>query len=1004
VASGIVLAVFLVGWYGRAGKKIAQEMIDTLAAQVTDTRDELSDGNGLPTLLFDIGFEEYQAMVRLRAEALQDGILLQGAEDWHRAEIRFQGETIPVRVRLKGDWVDHLAEDKWSFRVETRNDRALMGMRSFSVQAPYTRQYVDEWLFMEDLRRADILAPRYSFVNVVVNGDPWGIYALEESFSKELLESQSRREGIILRFDETLFWTRRAPVYEPSEDWRIGVDSIATTFELPGFAPVDEFNTTRVRRDPVLSQQSTTALGLLRAFQHGQLQPSQVFDPELTGRYVAHSNLWGARHGLAWHNERYYYNPLTSRLEPIGYDALPLEPLHAQFTDLAQYDDLQIMKAYAQEVSQITEPGYLEEFRAAYEEQFTAYAAALAREFPSVHLQAPWDRLAERQELLREALHPPQAVYAYEATGEPGEPLAIEIGNLLRYPITLHYLELGDQRLDIQTGWVAGDDQGLLHPEAAPSVVLRRASGSVPRYLTLQIPSEVVGGLVPTGTAVSTATLQIAASLVGVEEPVLAEVWREYPPVSRAPLLPEQPTVQQALERYPFLTLSDEPGFLELNGGTWRLDGDLVLPEGFGLWGIEDTTLLFGRGAVLYSTGPLLLRGPDAGSTGASRGWIRFLPMDDHWAGIFVLQAGDDVASSLYNVEVRGTAGVERQGWMATGGVTFYESPVLLDHSRLLGSFAEDTINVVRSRFTFRDSEFGEAASDAFDGDFAVGRIERCAFHDVRGDAIDVSGSNITAQDISLLRVYDKGVSAGESSIVGVTGARALDVGLPFVSKDLSSLTATEIRIGRAWTAGFAAYVKKLEYGTASIRALQVAFEDESTQVLVQEGSEVTIDGVAVTPGELDIDALYRRQDAAAAMRHLGYRFGPAIQLLGYGVVAPTVPPGDGLELVLYWQALAGLDEDYTVFVHVLDESGHIAAQWDAMPRDNAFPTSRWQVGPLIDDPRLVPLPPDMAQGDYRVAVGMYHWQTGERVPVQGADGHDVADAVLLLDETIHVR
>ncbi|HUT20842.1 MAG TPA: hypothetical protein VM366_16930, partial [Anaerolineae bacterium] len=135
VALGIVLTALSVGWYGRVGKKVTQEMIGTLGAQVKDTRDELSDGNGLPMLLFDIGFEEYQAMARLRAEALQDGILLQGAEDWHRAQIRFQGETIPVRVRLKGDWVDHLEEDKWSFRVETRNDRALMGMRSFSVQA-----------------------------------------------------------------------------------------------------------------------------------------------------------------------------------------------------------------------------------------------------------------------------------------------------------------------------------------------------------------------------------------------------------------------------------------------------------------------------------------------------------------------------------------------------------------------------------------------------------------------------------------------------------------------------------------------------------------------------------------------------------------------------------------------------------------------------------------------------------------------------------------------------
>jgi len=180
-------------------------------------------------------------------EALQKGILLQGDDDWARAEIRFQGETIPVRLRLKGDWTDHLNDKKWSFRVKTRGDATLLGMRSFSVQAPYTRSYLNEWLYYEDLRQAGILAPRYSFVNVVVNGESWGIYALEENFSKELLEAQGRREGVIIRFDESLFWERRAQLMGVP-DGGIGVfgaDPITRGFETPEFALVDEFNTAK---------------------------------------------------------------------------------------------------------------------------------------------------------------------------------------------------------------------------------------------------------------------------------------------------------------------------------------------------------------------------------------------------------------------------------------------------------------------------------------------------------------------------------------------------------------------------------------------------------------------------------------------------------------------------------------------------------------------------------------------------------------------------------------
>jgi hypothetical protein len=1010
VAVGVALTAATAAWYVRGGNKVTEDMVDTLGAPVKDVLDEIIAWNDLPTLIFDIGFEEFQAMAQLREEALEEGILLQGDEDWQSAEIRFEGETIPVRIRLKGDWVDHLEEDKWSFRVETRGDRALMGMRSFSVQAPYTRRYLDEWLYMEDLRNAGILAPRYSFVNVVVNGDRWGIYALEESFSKELLESQSRRAGIIVRYDETLFWTRRAPVYEPGEDWRIALDPIATTFELPGFAAVDEFDSTRVQEDPVLREETAAALALLRGFQNGQLEPSQAFDPALTGQYLAHTNLWGARHGLMWHNERFYYNPLTSRLEPIGYDALPLEPLYTPFIDLAQYEDLEIMEAYAREVERIVEPQYLEELRTAYEEPFRRYAAVLGREFPVEYLQPPWDTLAERQALLREALHPPQAVHAYQASGPSGDALTIEVGNLLRYPVRLHYLQVGEQRVDIQADWVAEDDRELLHGEAAPSPVLRAAAGDVPRYVTLQIPDRVARSLVPAGMNVYTATtaamgvLQIAASLVGVDEPMLAEVQRDYPPAAQETLLPRQPTVQEALERYPFLAASDQPGFLELRGGTWQVDGDLALPAGYGLWGTEETTLLFERDAVLYATGPLLLRAPDAGATGAQSGWIRFLPVHDLWSGIFVLQAGDETASTLHNVEVRGTTGIARGGWMATGGVTFYESPVVLDHSRLLGSAAEDTINVVRARFAFRDSEFGDAASDAFDGDFAEGRIEGCAFHDVRGDAIDVSGSKVTVDEVSFLRVYDKGVSAGESSIVGVTGARASDVGIAFASKDLSDLTVTDAQIERAWTAGLAAYVKKLEYGVASIRASNVTFGDQSTRTLVQEGSRVTIDGAAIAGSKLDVDALYRRQDARAAMTNVGYRFGSSMELKGYHVLTSTLRPGDNLGLVLYWQALATVDQDYIVSVHLLDGTGNVVAQADAMPREEGLPTSQWQVGPLIDDPHVVSLPAGTATGEYRIVVELHDGKSGERAPIEGLDGEGVPDAALILDQTLQVQ
>jgi len=992
---GFTLAILVGVWYNSNGKEIIASIVHSLSAQAKDTAQMVIETNDLPTLYFDIGFEEYQAMAAQRADALQRGILLLDDDDWMRAEIRYRDETIPVRVRLKGDWLDHLGENKWSFRVKTRGDATLMGMRSFSVQSPATRRYLNEWLFLEDLRRADILAPRYSFVNVVVNGDDWGMYALEESFAKELLESQGRREGVIVRYDESLFWQRRALYGGIGEHWKLGVDPIATTFEAPAFAEADEFNTNKVQSDPVLREQSATALGLLRGFQSHQLSPAQVFDVELTGRYLAHTNLWGARHNLAWHNERYYYNPLTAQLEPIGYDALPLEPVYAHFTDLAQYDDLAIMAAYAQEVMRISQPEYLEELQAAYADEFEWYYAALVREFDPGHLKPPWDTLAERQEMLVSALHPPQTVYAYQVNNNPYS-TTVEVGNILRYPVVLQQVRVADRAADVQPDWISESDYALLHREAEPAVVLRRVEGAVPRYITLHIPATVIHQLSPTDTLLYSNTLQIVTNLYGVEDQVIVDVRRDYPDALSAPVLPVQPSVEEALVRYPFLAPSDQPGFLELRPGDWQVEGDLVLPDGFGLWATQSVTLTFDREGIFFANGPLLLHGPDGGG-------IHFGPQDDYWAGLIVLQAGPDQTSRLHNVEIRATAGISRDGWITTGGVTFYESPVVLSDCRLLDSVAEDAINVMRSKFEFLRTEFGNIASDAFDGDFVQGRIEQCAFHDVRGDGIDVSGSQITVQDVNLLRVYDKGISAGEGSVVNVNNVHAADVGIAIASKDMSRVTAQEVSIARVWIAGLAAYLKKMEYGPASIQASHVVFEDESPQTLVQTGSSVTIDGKAVATTELDVAELYAQMEGLARMQFLDYRLGSAIRLVGYELATPNLDPGDELRLALHWQADARPEAEYTVFVHVLNDVGELVAQRDSMPQDDTLPTIHWPVGLLIDDVHLIPLPPDTPPGEYHVVIGMYTWQTGERLPVYRPNGEEIPNGAIMFDQTFEV-
>jgi hypothetical protein len=92
-----------------------------------------------------------------------------------------------------------------------------------------------------------------------------------------------------------------------------------------------------------------------------------------------------------------------------------------------------------------------------------------------------------------------------------------------------------------------------------------------------------------------------------------------------------------------------------------------------------------------------------------------------------------------------------------------------------------------------------------------------------------------------------------------------------------------------------------------------------------------------------------------------------------------------GLEVTLWWGVREPLEGDFTVFVHLLDDSGQLIASGDSPPRGGAMPTSRWQSGDLVVDVHVVPLPDGLPVGTYRLGVGLYN--DAGRVFASGEDG-----------------
>ncbi len=107
---------------------------------------------------------------------------------------------------------------------------------------------------------------------------------------------------------------------------------------------------------------------------------------------------------------------------------------------------------------------------------------------------------------------------------------------------------------------------------------------------------------------------------------------------------------------------------------------------------------------------------------------------------------------------------------------------------------------------------------------------------------------------------------------------------------------------------------------------------------------------------------------------------GDAIRLQGYSLLNDHLAAGDIAQITLFWQVEQTPRRRYKAFLHALDGGNNIVAQRDAEPGGGALLTTLWSPGETIVDNYGLPVHPATAPGAYRVEVGLYDPQTGQRL------------------------
>ncbi|MEM1319483.1 MAG: CotH kinase family protein [Bacteroidota bacterium] len=763
-----------------------------------------------------------EAMQQLRnkeAQARRRGMLVSEEEDWVKgAIVQPQSDSMTkVALRLKGDWLDHLKKDKWSFRVKCRNGQSWNRLRVFSLHTPAARNYLLEWVLHQFFLKEDILTTRYDFVTLALNQKPLGVYALEEHFDKALLEFRHRREGPIFRFSEEGFWEAMDRQMKQLE----GIDhDIQQSVRLVETAEIVPFQENKTLQIEVLAQQYELAQTLLDQYRRGLKALDEIFDLDAMARYYAISDVMGAQHGLSWHNQRFYYNPITGRIEPIAYDGFGGEPvrrhsirgqgafnlrkLGSRNLDDKFFMDQGFVEQYMAYLYRFSSRAYLDAFMAEIQEGLALREVLLQQEFADYRFDV--EKLmhnAQRANLLVLPYNN-RSLRTYQVTNN-GLDQALQIANTHSLPVEV-----------IGYGTRADKISDTLHqPLLLEGFMPRLVNSITEAYGSRGLPLDSLNRSIlwqpyhdQEFLNFQTLTLPANSQYLFLRPLGIDTIFHHQIRPWKAPYA--QTPGQQLVQRYPLKAggaYQLGTGEVYFRKGQHRIDAPIVVPEGYRVIFEAGAELDFVDKALFLSYSPVVMRGNEEQP-------IRITSSDQSAAGFTVLGASDQ--SRLHYVRFEDLKSLVREGWALTGAVTFYESNVEISRCEFFNNHCEDALNIIRSNFRLSGSVISDTFADGLDADFCKGRVENCLFQRTTNDGMDVSGSIVMIENCVMDNCQDKGISVGEESDVTILSAEIRVAPIALASKDLSTLLIEEVKLQDCGQ-GFTAYQKKPEYGGGKI-------------------------------------------------------------------------------------------------------------------------------------------------------------------------------------------
>ncbi|NPA68292.1 MAG: hypothetical protein GXO50_06745 [Chlorobi bacterium] len=783
----------------------------------------------MPALYLYIDEPDMQKLRDIRNKAFKKGILETNDDSWVKASMFYKNEDYKIKLRFKGDWLDHLEGNKWSFRIKIKKGKAWKGLKTFSIQNPESRHFLDEWFAHKILKKEDVLTTRYDFVPVYLNNNPLGIYAFEEHFEKQLPESQKRREGVILKFSEDQFWA----TYR-----EFGNTDFMPVFEAADIIP---FKFNKTLKNTTLKNQFLIAQNILYEYKYNIKKASEIFDIKKVAKFYAIITLAKMNHSLRWHNMRFYYNPVISKLEPVAYDGYTtdgymawggnifgnFEIKEAENTKIENrpnyfiFTDSVFRKEYLKELEKISSDTFLNNIFTKNKEQIKFYENELQKEFPFYVYDTAF--LYDNAKKIRQDLN----IFKTRIKEGKYDTLIFKTNDKKRY--TNKYNEKSvPYFINVFTENTTDGTKQLKIENCLPYPVNITGFAVTDLFVSEEItPVKLDKYETKNLKAKNTEIKYLCVKVPGKNKIFFIDIFPFRSPVASTPL-----QKLSAKNKY------NEPGkIITFKKGNHIIDKTIIIPAGKKVIFEAGANIDIINKAAFISYSPVFIKG-------TAKQKVIIQSSDFSANGFTVLQA--EKKSEFKNAVFKNLNTLNYEGWNLTGAVTLYESDVYIDNCKFENNRCEDALNIVRSVFNVKNCSFENIFSDAFDSDFCTGTLENTNFDNIGNDAVDFSGSSALIKHCNVKNAGDKGISGGENSEITVDNCAVNNAKIGFASKDKSDLNISNCEIINC-KYGFTVFQKKPEYGPAKISANNIIFSNTLKEHLIEKKSLLILNGKNIT-------------------------------------------------------------------------------------------------------------------------------------------------------------